>query len=53
MLAYDPNAETMVDASAFSDTGKQSNYEPITCGDYLEWRFGKAFAYRNEDAAPA
>jgi isopenicillin N synthase-like dioxygenase len=53
VLAYDPNAETMVDASAFSDTGKQPNYEPITCGDYLEWRFGKAFAYRNEEAAPS
>ena len=22
--------------------------EPITCGDYLTWRFEKAFSYRKE-----
>jgi hypothetical protein len=26
--------------------GETPRYEPITCGDYLNWRFNKAFAYR-------
>ncbi|MEM7405873.1 MAG: 2OG-Fe(II) oxygenase family protein [Pseudomonadota bacterium] len=46
VLAYDPNAETLVDPRLFCGPGEQPNYEPITCGDYLEWRFAKAFAYR-------
>ena len=46
VLAYDPNAETVVDAAVFCAPGETPKYEPITCGDYLRWRFGKAFAYR-------
>jgi len=45
VLAYDPNPETMIDAREVRpDTADAA--EPITCGDYLIWRFGKAFAYR-------
>lgn len=48
VLAYDPNAETLVDASLFARDGEPAHHEPITCGDYLEWRFAKAFQYRSE-----
>ena len=27
--------------------GETPKYQPITCGDYLSWRFEKAFAYRS------
>ncbi len=46
VLAYDPNFETLVDARAFCAAGELPHDEPITCGDYLLWRFGKAFSYR-------
>ena len=51
VLAYDPNAETLVDSSLFATDEETSKYEPITCGDYLEWRFGKAFEYRSNGDA--
>lgn len=46
VLAYDPNAETVVDPSLFCAPGESPKYEPTTCGDYLLWRFKKAFDYR-------
>ena len=46
VLAYDPNFETLVDPRAFCADGETPQDEPITCGDYLLWRFGKAFRYR-------
>ncbi|MGI9334692.1 MAG: 2OG-Fe(II) oxygenase family protein, partial [Gammaproteobacteria bacterium] len=46
VLAYDPNFETLVDPSAFCAAGETPRDEPITCGDYLMWRFKKAFSYR-------
>ena len=46
VLAYDPNFETLVDPNAFCAEGETPHDEPITCGDYLLWRFRKAFAYR-------
>ena len=46
VLAYDPNFETLVDPRVFCVDGETPHDEPITCGDYLLWRFGKAFAYR-------
>ena len=46
VLAYDPNFETLVDPSAFCAEGEAPHDEPITCGDYLLWRFRKAFSYR-------
>ena len=46
VLAYDPNFETLVDPRAFCAQGEEPHDEPITCGDYLLWRFRKAFSYR-------
>ncbi len=46
VLAYDPNHETVVDSTLFCGDGEAPKYAPITCGDYLTWRFDKAFAYR-------
>ena len=46
VLAYDPNFETLVDPRAFCAPGEEPRDEPITCGDYLLWRFRKAFSYR-------
>ena len=46
VLAYDPNFETPVDPRAFCAAGETPHDEPILCGDYLLWRFEKAFSYR-------
>ena len=46
VLAYDPNFETLVDPHAFCAEGETPHEAPVTCGDYLLWRFAKAFAYR-------
>ena len=45
VLAYDPNPETRIDAGEVFP-GATDCAEPITCGDYLDWRFSKAFSYR-------
>ncbi len=47
VLAYDPDPETMIDARDVFGPDHQTENEPITCGDYLIWRFGRAFSYRN------
>lgn len=47
VLAYDPDPDTMIDAREVFGPDHQTENEPITCGDYLIWRFGKAFSYRN------
>ena len=47
VLAWDPNPETMIDPAQVPGAGPDRE-QPITCGDYLIWRFGKAFAYRKE-----
>lgn len=46
VLAYDPNYETRLAPEAFCGPGERPKAEPVTCGDYLMWRFRKAFAYR-------
>ena len=46
VLAYDPNFETLVDPRAFCAEGEAPHEDPITCGEYLLWRFRKAFSYR-------
>ena len=46
VLAYDPNPETVIDARAVFGADAADAEPPITCGDYLIWRFGKAFGYR-------
>lgn len=49
VLAFDPDPETVIDASQIP-TIPHANAEPaISCGDYLIWRFEKAFAYRKKD----
>lgn len=47
----DPSYDCMIDPVV--KAGEMAAYEPITAGDYLVWRFGKAFAYRNKPAAKA
>ena len=39
--------ETIIDANDVFGPNYRSKDNPITCGDYLIWRFGKAFSYRN------
>ncbi len=46
VMAFDPDPETMIDASEIYGSNYSGNNEAITCGDYLEWRFNKAFSYR-------
>ena len=46
VLAFDPNPETMIDAAEILGPDHQGIEDPISCGDYLIWRFNKAFAYR-------
>lgn len=48
VLAFDPNPETMIDAREIPGIDENNIEKPITCGDYLIWRFNKAFSYRNE-----
>ncbi|MEM9061688.1 MAG: 2OG-Fe(II) oxygenase family protein [Pseudomonadota bacterium] len=50
VLAWDPNPETLIDARQVHGPGVTAAEEPIACGDYLLWRFGKAFAYRKGTA---
>ncbi len=47
VLAFDPEPQTMIDPRAVFGEALQTPHEPITCGDYLEQRFARAFAYRN------
>ncbi len=46
VLAFDPDPETLINPGEIPEIKKNSNEEPITCGDYLIWRFNKAFSYR-------
>ena len=46
VLAFDPDPETIIDANDIP--GLTATEEPISCGDYLLWRFEKAFAYRKK-----
>ncbi len=46
VLAFDPNPETIIDARSVLGEDQAGLEAPITCGDYLTWRFNKAFAYR-------
>lgn len=47
VLAYDPNPDTMIDAREIYGEDHEAENDPITCGDYLIWRFNRAFSYRN------
>ncbi|MCG6888374.1 MAG: 2OG-Fe(II) oxygenase [Gammaproteobacteria bacterium] len=50
VLAFDPNPETMIDAADIYGDRHQAKQDAISCGDYLVWRFAKAFSYRSKDA---
>jgi isopenicillin N synthase-like dioxygenase len=50
VLAFDPDPGTVVDARDVFPL--QTARDPaVTCGDYLQWRFGKSFDYRKPLAA--
>ena len=46
VLAFDPEPDTIIDSKDVFGEGHKRLEDPITCGDYLIWRFGKAFSYR-------
>ena len=48
VLAFDPNPETVIDAREIFGKNHVAKEETTTCGDYLDWRFKKAFAYRKD-----
>ena len=51
VLAFDPDPETMIDACAVFGSDHQPKEAAITCGDYLIWRFEKAFSYRKNSTS--
>lgn len=46
VLAFDPNPDTLIDSREIYGPEYEAKEPPITCGDYLNWRFAKAFSYR-------
>lgn len=50
VLAFDPDPETLIDPQHVFGHADAAD-EPITCGDYLEWRFAKSFDYRGKSPA--
>ncbi len=52
VLAFDPDPDTIIDARNTFSKEIDTADPPITCGDYLVWRFAKAFAYRSNDNKP-
>ncbi len=50
VLAFDPDFDTPIDPAVACGPGERPREDPISCGDYLVRRFGKAFAYRNDGA---
>lgn len=46
VLAFDPDPETVIDAREVFGATYLTREDPTTCGDYLVWRFNKAFSYR-------
>ena len=48
VLAFDPNPETQINHGEIPEIEKNINEDPNTCGDYLIWRFNKAFSYRKK-----
>jgi isopenicillin N synthase-like dioxygenase len=47
VLAFDPEPETVIDPRQIFGKSFKSDQPDTTCGDYLLWRFAKAFSYRN------
>lgn len=48
VLAFDPDPDTVIDVRDVFGADFDANEPPITCGEYLEWRFDKAFSYRKD-----
>ncbi len=48
VLAYDPEPQTVIDPRQVFGADVETDYEATTCGDYLTWRFAKAFAHRSQ-----
>ncbi len=46
VLAFDPDPQTIIDAREIYGVGYEPREAKTTCGDYLIWRFEKAFSYR-------
>ena len=46
VLAFDPDPETIIDPKDIFGNDFKGGEKSITCGEYLIWRFGKAFSYR-------
>lgn len=49
VLAFDPDPQTMVDACEIYGAQHQPRQPAISCGDYLLWRFARAFSYREQN----
>jgi isopenicillin N synthase-like dioxygenase len=47
VLAYDPNPETVIDPRSIMGADYSGDLHAMTCGDYLQRRFKKAFSYRD------
>lgn len=47
VLAFDPDPDTEIDARQIFGPDYAAKEAPTTCGDYLIWRFNKAFSYRD------
>jgi len=46
VLAFDPDPDTQIDAREVFGEDYKPAEEAISCGDYLVWRFKRAFSYR-------
>ena len=51
VVAFDPDFDTLIDPSVSLRPGEVPVYDPITCGDYLVWRFARAFTYDDTPAS--
>lgn len=50
VLAFDPDPDTVIDSRQIYGADSKAEEESITCGDYLLWRFAKAFSYRDQQS---
>ena len=48
VLAFDPDPDTLINPAEITGIDTNNIDDPITCGDYLIWRFNKAFSYRKK-----
>ena len=48
VLAFDPDPDTLINPAEIAGIDTNNIDDPITCGDYLIWRFNKAFSYRKK-----